>query len=129
MKFTGEAEKNSSLQRHVEKNYEITTGARHVEKNYEIPPTGGTLAQAEGGRIEYGEIGWSAVFTTEVHEWSHADDGDFVLREPLLSLCRHNHRHHCLPSLTKSISSATHLLDAEKLFVCLLFTLSTSGPH
>ena len=61
---------------------EILTGAMLVEKNNEIPTTWGT----QGGRIEYGEIGWSAVFTTEVHEWSHADDGDFVLREPLLSL-------------------------------------------
>ena len=66
----------------VKKNSEFPTGARLVEKNNEISTTGGT----QGGRIEYGEIGWSAVFTTEVHEWSHADDGDFVLREPLLSL-------------------------------------------
>ena len=73
--------------REAEKNYiypypEFPTGSRLVEKNNEISTTGGT----QGGRIEYGEIGWSAVFTTEVHEWSHADDGDFVLREPLLSL-------------------------------------------
>ena len=73
-----------------------------VEKNNEIPTTWGT----QGGRIEYGEIGWSAVFTTEVHEWSHADDGDFVLREPLLSL--NVTIIAIIRSLTKHISSATN---------------------
>ena len=55
------------------------------------------------------------MFTTEVHEWSHADDGDFVLREPLLSL--NVTIIAIIRSLTKHISSATNF-QVQKHYLC-----------
>ena len=88
-----------------------------VKKNYEILMGGRGWSNWIQGRL----AGQRCL--QQRQEWSHADDGDFVLREPLQSL-KHNHRHHCLLCLMTHSTSSTHLSKLHEVHI----TYSCSTP-